>query len=232
MLHRRIWSALVGVLAAGVLVTACGGGDDVEVVQPGPGTGEQGQSCGSNSDCVSGLVCVSNVCASRPGTSPAFNSARLARAVSRGPTVNRAFSASPTSVRTGLPPRTAALRSDRASGARAARRAPTAETGLTCIDNTCVSDEFGLEKTDKVCVSVACAEPEDCLVQYTPEQCEALEAECTAETPVLTSCDLRAPLLHRQQLGVYERWSLCVHRVLYQPIWLLRLSLLDFGQRL
>jgi hypothetical protein len=185
MLHRRIWSALVGAFAVGALVTACGGGDDVEVVQPGPGTGEQGQSCASNADCVSGLVCFSNICVEE-GDEPSVQLGEVGESCQSRSDCQQGLQCISNLCTDEPPPEDALGKRGESCETRS-----DCEAGLTCIENTCVIDDFGLDQTDKICVSVACSEPADCLTQYTPEMCETLEAECTAETPILTSCDLR-----------------------------------------
>lgn len=183
MLHRGIGRALVCVLLAGALATACGG-DDVSVVQPGPGTGEQGQSCASNADCVSGLVCFSNICVEE-GDEPSVQLGEIGEScVSRSDCQQGLQCIA--NLCTDEPPPADAL----GKQGESCERRSDCEAGLTCIQNTCESDDFGLDQTDKVCVQVACAEASDCLTQYTPEQCDTLQANCTAETPDLASCDL------------------------------------------
>jgi hypothetical protein len=188
MLHRRIWSALVGAFVVGALVTACGGGDNVEVVQPGSGTGEQGQSCGSNADCVSGLVCFSNICVEE-GDQPSIQLGEIGESCQSRSDCQQGLQCISNLCTDEPPPEDALGKRGESCETRS-----DCEAGLTCIENTCVIDDFGLEKTDKVCVSVACSEPADCLTQYTTEQCDTYETDCMADPATetsLQSCDLR-----------------------------------------
>src|SRR4051794_21603826 len=64
MLKQRIWGFLCLAVAAGFLPAACGGDEITEVVTVGPeaGTGEQGESCATPTDCGEGLSCIRGVC--------------------------------------------------------------------------------------------------------------------------------------------------------------------------
>jgi hypothetical protein len=184
MLHRRLWSALIGAFMASAAATACGG-DEVEIVQPGPGTGEQGQSCSSNADCRSDLVCFRNVCVADGDELPD----QLGEV---GETCQ-----SRSDCREGLqcianlcsdkpPPKDALSKRGESCETRS-----DCESGLTCVNRVCAVEEFALEPTGKVCVSLQCKEAADCL-PYAKDTCEYYSEDCKADPPTGTSaqsCD-------------------------------------------
>ena len=58
-----------------------------------------------------------------------------------------------------------------------------ASLGLLCIANTCISDDFALEPSSKVCVAAQCIDKSDCCKKSAAEvqQCKTYQEECTAD---------------------------------------------------
>jgi len=64
---------------------------------------------------------------------------------------------------------------------------------LSCVNNTCIQNDYPVDPTAKECVDIECAADADCCVGFVPDfDCPDYQAQCNAGDPFY--CDLAADL--------------------------------------
>ena len=181
MFDRRLWGLLSLAALAAMLPTACGGDEITKVVTVGPetGTGEEGESCSSPTDCGEGLSCLRGVCMASIDD---LELGQEGESCTRSGDCEDGLSCIDnvcTDPDTVMPQVGAGKRGE------SCQTRTDCEEGLTCINGTCTIEEFGLEPTGKICVSSACGVAADCVQNV---NCAFYQSQCSLD-PLSLYCD-------------------------------------------